>query len=398
LSSIFSDRISDVPRSFIREILKVTVDKDVISFAGGLPNRELFPVEQLKQASAEVFDEAGKEALQYSNSEGYLPLREYIAKRYKTKNGLEVNPENILITNGSQQGLDLMAKIFLNETDDVMLEEPGYLGAIQAFQVYRASFNAVRLEKDGADIEHFKQILKHSKPKLFYTVPNFQNPSGISYSDEKRKIIAQLLTDKPIIVVEDDPYGDLRYTGREKKTFKSLMPEKTILLGTFSKTVVPSFRLGWLVAPAAYMERLVIAKQAADLHTNYFIQRLIFKYLSTHKIDSHIAVIRDRYDKQRTAMIAALRKYFPEGVDFTLPEGGMFLWVMLPEGISTMKLFDIAIQKKVAFVPGNPFYTDGRETNTLRLNFSCVDENLIDEGIKRLAEATRELLSTNKDY
>ncbi|NBC81760.1 MAG: aminotransferase class I/II-fold pyridoxal phosphate-dependent enzyme [Bacteroidetes bacterium] len=398
MSSIFSDRISDVPRSFIREILKVTVDKDVISFAGGLPNRELFPVEQLKQASAEVFDEAGKEALQYSNSEGYLPLREYIAKRYKTKNGLEVNPENILITNGSQQGLDLMAKIFLNETDDVMLEEPGYLGAIQAFQVYRASFNAVRLEKDGADIEHFKQILKHSKPKLFYTVPNFQNPSGISYSDEKRKIIAQLLTDKPIIVVEDDPYGDLRYTGREKKTFKSLMPEKTILLGTFSKTVVPSFRLGWLVAPAAYMERLVIAKQAADLHTNYFIQRLIFKYLSTHKIDSHIAVIRDRYDKQRTAMIAALRKYFPEGVDFTLPEGGMFLWVMLPEGISTMKLFDIAIQKKVAFVPGNPFYTDGRETNTLRLNFSCVDENLIDEGIKRLAEATRELLSTNKDY
>ncbi len=389
----FADRISDVPKSFIREILKVAVNPEMISFAGGLPNRDLFPVKELQNASNQVFETAGKEALQYSNSEGYLPLREFIAKRYADKAGLKVSPDNILITCGSQQGLDLLAKIILNEGDDVLIEEPGYLGAIQVFSVYRSTFVPIPLLDDGLDAKALTTALQSHRPKLLYTVPNFSNPSGITYSLEKRREIAAIIEGYATILVEDNPYGDLRYRGEDIPSFKHFLPEQTILLGSFSKTAVPGFRIGWIVAPDAIMDKLIVAKQAADLHTNIFTQRLLYQYLSDNDLEAHIRKIREVYGRQGRAMIESIRKHFPSDVHFTTPDGGMFLWVTLPPQVSSMKLFDLAIKRNVAFVPGNPFYTYPVENiNTLRLNFSCVDEKTIEVGIAKLGEAIKELL------
>lgn len=392
MDNIFSDRISDVPKSFIREILKVAVDEEVISFAGGLPNRDLFPVAELKKAANFVFENVGASALQYSNSEGSIELREFIANRYRLKFDLDVPVDNILITSGSQQGLDLLGKTFLNEGDDIIIEEPGYLGAIQAFSVYKTRFNPVKVSENGLDLDGLDQVLKSSNPKLIYTVPNFQNPSGISYPEENRIAISTELKDEKIYLIEDDPYGDLRYAGTPKSSFKQLLPEKTIMLGSFSKTVVPGFRLGWIVAPDDIYEKLLIAKQASDLHTNQFAQCVLIEYLAMGGFDEHILKIKDVYGKQRKAMIASIKKHFPKEIDFTQPDGGMFLWATLPDNISSMKLFDIAIKKKVAFVPGHPFYIGKSETNTLRLNFSNVDEATIEIGIERLGEALKVLL------
>jgi 2-aminoadipate transaminase len=393
MNNIFSDRISDVPKSFIREILKVAVDEEIISFAGGLPNRELFPVNELKEAANLVFEKSGASALQYSSSEGMPELRKFISGRYKLKFDLDVPIENILITSGSQQGLDLLGKTFLNEGDDIIIEEPGYLGAIQAFSVYKSTFNPVALNEEGLDTESVKNVFKRCNPKLIYTVPNFQNPSGISYSEKNREDISVILNDKKIYLIEDDPYGDLRYAGTPKSSFKQLLPDKTIMLGSFSKTVVPGFRLGWIVAPDDIYEKLLIAKQASDLHTNQFAQCVLFEYLGMGGFDLHISRIKEVYGKQREAMINSIKKYFPKGVPFTQPDGGMFLWVTLPNHISSMKLFNIAIEKKVAFVPGHPFYIGKDEVNTLRLNFSNVDEATIEVGIKRLGEALEILLN-----
>ena len=393
MNSIFSDRISDVPKSFIREILKVTVDHSVISFAGGLPNRDLFPVQELQAATNKVFELEGRDVLQYSNSEGYLGLRQFIADRYLQKQGLTVPVENILITNGSQQGLDLLAKTFLNEGDHVVIEEPGYLGAIQAFSLYRATFNPVTLHENGPDIDQITDVLAASSPKLMYTVPNFQNPSGVSYSDESRHAVADVLAGTSVLLIEDDPYGDLRFSGAAKKSFKWLLPDQTILLGSFSKTVVPSFRLGWVVAPDPIMQKLIVAKQASDLHTSYFVQRVIYQYLVDNAIDEHIAKILVAYGSQCRAMMRSCQEHFPQQVRFTKPEGGMFLWATLPGGISSMELFGLAIQDKVAFVPGNPFYINRDHTSTMRLNFSCVDEQTIETGIRRLGAAIQLLLS-----
>ncbi len=392
MENIFSDRISDVPRSFIREILKVTLDPEIISFAGGLPNRDLFPVEELKNSTIKVYEEAGREVLQYTNSEGFLELRRIIAERYKRK-GVEVSEENILITTGSQQGLDVLGKTFLNERDNVIIEEPGYLGAIQAFSVHRANFCPVKMDDGGMKLDELEHQLLANKCKLMYTVPNFQNPTGISYSYERRKSIADLLKDQRLYLIEDDPYGDLRFFGEHQPSFKTIIPERTILLGSFSKTVVPSFRIGWIVATEEILDKLIIAKQASDLHTNYLCQRIIAQYIIDYNFDAHIQLICERYGGQRNAMINAIRKYFPEGVEYTEPEGGMFLWITLPEGISSIQLFEAAIKNKVAFVPGNPFYTyDIKDTNNLRLNFSSVDEKMIEIGIQRLAESINEVL------
>jgi len=393
MNNIFSDRISDVPRSFIREILKVAVDSSVISFAGGLPNRDLFPVKELQAAANKVFESAGKEVLQYSNSEGYEGLREYISKRYLDKVGLSVPVENILITSGSQQGLDILGKTFLNEGDDVIIEEPGYLGAIQAFSVYKSIFNPVPVTEDGMDVDCLKKVISTKSPKLMYTVPNYQNPTGISYSEKNRHSVAEALRNNPTMLVEDDPYVELRFEGVKKQSFKKILPENTILLGSFSKTIVPSFRIGWIVAPNHIMSKLIIAKQASDLHTNYFVQRVICQYLADNDFDEHIRRIVSVYHKQCSTMMKCIKDYFPANVSHTHPEGGMFLWATLPEGSSSIELFGLAIKDKVAFVPGNPFYINKETTNTLRLNFSCVDEHAIETGIKRLGKSIERLLS-----
>ncbi len=396
MENIFADRISDVPRSFIREILKVTVDESIISFAGGLPNRDLFPVDEITDAAVKVLKESGREVLQYSTSEGYLPLRQWISGRYKKRSGITIPVEQILITSGSQQGLDLLGKTLLNEGDHVIIEEPGYLGAIQAFSLYKAVFHAIPLNTDGIDTTRLADVLRSQKAKLFYAIPNFQNPAGITYSLPVREAAAALVENTGTVLVEDDPYGELRFMGSPQPSFRTMLPEDTVMLGSFSKIVVPSFRIGWITARDDIMEKLLIAKQASDLHTNYLGQRIIHRYLMDYDIDAHIAKIRDAYGRQRNAMIQAIRAHFPDEISFTEPEGGMFLWVTLPEGVSSMDLFNLAIKEKVAFVPGNPFYADNRETNTLRLNFSCVDESTAEEGIKRLAGVLKKYLKNTK--
>ncbi|MTV48535.1 aminotransferase class I/II-fold pyridoxal phosphate-dependent enzyme [Heliobacillus mobilis] len=386
MHGIFSDRITDVPRSFIREILKVTVDESIISFAGGLPNRDLFPVNEIKTATNKVLDLFGSDVLQYSSSEGFLGLREWIAKRYKTKKNIDVDPDDILITAGSQQGLDLLGKTILNDGDDVVIEEPGYLGAIQAFSLYKPTFHPIPLENDGVDIKKFEKAVRNHNIKLFYCVPNFHNPAGISYTLEKRKAIADIVRGTNTIIIEDDPYGELRFLGSEQPSFYKIIPENTVLLGSFSKIVVPSFRIGWIVARKEVMEKLIIAKQASDLHTNYFGQRIIHQLLTDYSIDDHIETIRKAYGSQRDVMVEAIEAYFPKDIQYTKPEGGMFLWVTLPEGVSAVQVFNEAIARKVAFVPGDPFYINKKGVNTLRLNFSCTNEDMTRQGIQRLGE------------
>ncbi|MCK8823806.1 aminotransferase-like domain-containing protein [Fuchsiella alkaliacetigena] len=393
MDGLFSNRVVDVQKSFIREILKVSLDPEIISFAGGLPNKELFPVTELKEASNSVLDVAGEEVLQYSNSEGYLPLREFIAQRYREQRGIEVSAEEVLITSGSQQALDLLGKIFLDVGDEVIMEEPGYLGAIQAFSVYSPSFKTVSLLNEGLDLDDLESVLDNNQAKLLYGVPNFQNPSGISYSDSNRKQVAQLIKDNNVYFIEDDPYYELRYEGEDLVSFKSLIPEQAILLGSFSKTIAPSFRVGWVIAPEVVMEKLVIAKQASDLHTNYISQRILYQYLLDNDLDEHIAKIKSNYNSHRREMLASIDKYFPKEVSCAESAGGMFLWITLPAHLKAMDLFELAIEKKVAFVPGDPFYINEEAVNTLRLNYSCVDKAEIKTGIKRLGAAMKEIIT-----
>ncbi|MBW8014733.1 MAG: PLP-dependent aminotransferase family protein [Planctomycetes bacterium] len=392
MDSIFSDRITDVPRSFIREILKVTLDPSVISFAGGLPNRNFFPVDELKEATANVFESNCRDTFQYGKSEGYQELREFISRRYREKQNLDIPVDDILITNGSQQGLDLLGKTLLNEGDEVIIEEPGYLGAIQALSIYRPTFLPVGVYDDGMDLQKLAQVVESNKPKLMYTVPNYQNPSGISYTEENRRGVADILAGSKTVLLEDDPYGELRFTGERKISFKKLLPDNTILLGSFSKIVVPGFRLGWVVAPSPIMKKLIIAKQATDLHTTHFTQSILYQYLTNNDLDKHVNTIIEAYGNQCRAMLKSIEQFFPKTVHCTRPEGGMFLWAQLPENVSSLELFEMAVKDKVVFVPGRPFYVNNAATNTLRLNFSCADEEMIKIGIERLATAINELI------
>ena len=392
MNRLFSDRISDVPRSFIREILKVALEPGVISFAGGLPNRDLFPLDAIANATQQVFTKYGTDVLQYANSEGFGPLREAIAQRYREKQGLDISPDSILITSGSQQGLDLLGKIFINDGEDLIIEEPGYLGAIQAFSIYKPKYHPIPVSDCGMDVDLLKATLQRAKPKLMYTVPNFQNPSGISYNKQNREDIAEILSSTRTLLIEDDPYGDLRFSGERIKSFKHMIPVNTVLLGSFSKSVVPGFRLGWIVAPDEIMKKLLIAKQATDLHTSHFTQCIVYEFLQRENLDDHIEKIKAVYGKQCQAMIRAIGEHFPKDVYHTTPNGGMFLWAELPHGLSAMELFELAVKDKVVFVPGNPFYVGTIRPGTMRLNFSCVDEKTITNGIGRLGEAIERLM------
>jgi 2-aminoadipate transaminase len=391
--SIFADRIQDVPRSFIREILKVTMDHSIISFAGGLPNRQLFPVEEIKLAAQKVLDNQGRDVLQYSNSEGYLELRKLIAKRYLEKKNLKVPVENILITNGSQQGLDLLGKTLINDGDPLIIEEPGYLGAIQAFSIYKPTFKPVTVNEEGMDVAKLKTVMATCRPKLLYCVPNFQNPAGLTYSEENRRAISGVLSGTKTYLIEDDPYGELRYAGYAKSSFKHYLPDNTIMLGSFSKIMAPGLRTGWIVAPENLMDKLIIAKQASDLNSPFFTQCIIYQYWQDNDIDKHISQIREVYGRQARAMLNSIDEFFPGQVMHTTPEGGMFLWASLPEKVSSRDLLDLAVQDKVVFVPGDTFYVKNDKMNSMRLNFSCVDEAAIRDGIERLSKSIKKLLN-----
>jgi len=391
MEDIYSDRIRDVPRSFIREILKVTLDPTVISFAGGLPNRTLFPVDEIKEAANKVLEVHGRDVLQYGDSEGDVRLREYIAARYLEKYDLQIPVEHILVTSGSQQALDLLGKVLLNEGDKLVIEEPGYLGAIQAFSLNRVQFLPVPVSAEGMDTEKLASVISTDRPKLVYTVPNFQNPSGISYTLENRQTLATILEGTNTILIEDDPYGDLRFAGEPKPSLRKYLPGNTVLLGSFSKILAPGLRLGWIAANGSLIKQLVTAKQATDLHTSNFTQSIVVQYLSDNDVKKHIADICHAYGQQCEAMLASMERHFPPGVSHTRPEGGMFLWAQLPPGIVALDLFDLAIKDKVAFVPGDPFYVRGSRHNTLRLNFSCSDVKTIEVGIKRLGKSIRRM-------
>lgn len=380
----FAGRMKKTPKSFIREILKVTENPEIISFAGGLPNPALIDVEGINRAAGQVLSEDGKTALQYSTTEGYLPLRRYIAERYKKRLGLSISPDEILITNGSQQCLDLIGKILIDAVDHVAIERPGYLGAIQAFSLYEPVFHPVELETEGPDPAQLKSVLANHPVKLFYGVPNSQNPSGITYSAARREKIAEIISATRTIMVEDDAYGELQFSGHSLNSFWEYLPDQTILTGSFSKILAPGMRLGWVCAPEKIMEQLVIAKQASDLHSNYLSQRIATQYLANTDIDVPIKKIRAAYKKQAELMTETMSETFPESVTWTKPVGGMFVWATLPKQCSSMDVFNAALKEHVAVLPGIPFYVDGGGTNTMRLNFSNSRDELIIAGVERL--------------
>jgi 2-aminoadipate transaminase len=387
----FASRMAKTPKSFIREILKVTEDPRIISFAGGLPSPELIDVAGIARAAETVLREDGKVALQYSTTEGYLPLRQFIADRYKKRLGLTVAPGEILITNGSQQCLDLIGKVLINAGDHVAIERPGYLGAIQAFSLYEPQFHQILLHEDGPDMAQLEHAMKQFPLRLFYGVPNSQNPSGITYSEERRRQIGDLLRGTGTLLVEDDAYGELNFDGHSEPSMRQFLPDQTIITGSFSKILAPGMRMGWVVAPPAIMDQLVIAKQASDLHSNYLSQRIAYEYLREVDIDAKIRAIRAQYNHQCGLMVRLVEELMPASVSCTKPKGGMFVWVTLPDGISSMDVFDHAIREQVAVLPGTPFYTDGGGSNTLRLNFSNSTDAKIQAGMERLAGVIRQL-------
>lgn len=386
MTQIFSDRMIKTDSSFINDILKLTELEDIISFSGGLPNPISFPVEQLKESFNRVIDESGAKVFQYSGTQGYQPLRQWIADRYKKRFGMEVTADDILITTGSQQGLDLLGKVLVNKGDKVAVESPCYLAAVQTFSLYEPQFVPVSLENDGLNLEELEAALQGNDVKLLYTVPNFQNPTGLTYSKEKREAIFEILSKTNTILIEDDPYGELRFEGESLPYIAGGKSDQSVLFGSFSKTLSPGLRIGYLCTTnKELMGHLIAAKQASDLHTNVLSQYAAADYLLNNDYDAHVGKITELYKMQSSAMIAAMEKYFPANITFTRPEGGMFLWVDLGEGVDSVEVFKRAVENKVAFVPGQPFYTTGQPVSTLRLNYTNSDPETIEEGIKRLA-------------
>lgn len=384
----YSDSILKTPSSFIRNILKVTDAYEVISFAGGLPNPISFPIDELKQSVNDVIDANGAKVFQYSTTQGYLPLRQYIADKLNNKqSNLNYTADDVLITTGSQQALELISKVLLNKGDGVVIEEPGYLGAIQAFTLREPNFYGVPLETEGLNVEQFKDALKQPNVKMVYTVPNFQNPTGLTYTKERREEVFEAVKDQDVIFIEDDPYGELRFTGEHLPYIAAGKMTNSVVLGSFSKTVTPGMRLGYILTKNhELLNHVETAKQATDLHTNIFAQYILHQYLTNNEYEAHVEKIIALYKTQADAMLAAMEKYFPPYVKYTKPEGGMFVWVTLPEGVNALDKFTEAMEKKVAFVPGNPFYTDKESVNTLRLNYTNATPETIEEGIKRLAQ------------
>jgi 2-aminoadipate transaminase len=390
--SLISSRLRSMRPSLVRELLKRATSPNIIPFAGGLPNPAFFPNEDLAVASDAVLRRDGAGVLQYAVSEGYPPLREWIAARYKQRFGIEIPLDQIIITSGSQQGLDLIGKVFVEAGQTVAIERPGYQGMIHALNVYQPRYVGVTVNDDGLDLGDLQRVLASEQPKMLFTCPNYQNPSGITYTAQNRAAVAEIVAQHNVMLIEDDPYSELGFTGKHAPTFRALLPEQCVALGSFSKITSPGMRLGWLIAPKSVMERFIIAKQATDMHTSNFSQRVLYEYLSTHPIEAHIERIQGAYAAQCSAMLRAMEKYFPPGVTWTKPDGGMFIWVTLPEEADSVKVLDAGIDAGVTFLPGPTFYTDGGGRHQMRLSYSQQNEERIEEGIRRLAEViTRHL-------
>ncbi len=387
----YARRMEGLRASEIREILKLTSNPNVISFAGGLPAKELFPVREMLEVSRKVLEEEGCQVLQYSTTEGCPRLREAIAQRMNRQRGTRISADEILITSGSQQGLDLTGKILLDEGDVVLCESPTYLGAINAFMAYRPRFVEVPTDDDGMIISELEnRIRRHDNIKLIYVIPDFQNPTGRTWSLERRRALMALATRHEIPIIEDCPYTDLRFEGDSIPSLKSMDTEGWVIyLGTFSKILCPGLRIGWLCAEPSIRQKYVLTKQGADLHTSTISQRQIATYLELFDIDANIRRIRDTYRQRRDTMIQALETHLPAGVRFTRPHGGLFLWVELPEFVNARDVLEECIRQEVAFVPGGSFFPNGGHENTLRLNYSAMPEARIEEGVRRLGRVLR---------
>ena len=385
----FSKVATSLEASVIRETLKISNKPGIINFAGGLPASELLPTEQIRICLDAVLTDHAAQALQYSISQGVPVLRELIAQRI-SRQGLPVSADNILITTGSQQGLDLIGRVFLEPGDYVVTELPTYLGALQAFNFYQARYAPIQMDDDGMIIDNLEEKIIQYRPKMIYVVPNFQNPSGITMSYQRRKALMNLVFRHQIAMIDDNPYGELRYSGTPLPSLRGLGGDAVIQLGTFSKLISPGLRIGWICAPVSAIAIIEKAKQAVDLHSSTFSQFIAAEFLKRGYLDPHIERIREAYALKRDTMIAAMKEYFPSSVRWPHPDGGLFLWVQLPENVSASMVFQQALHAGVAFIHGRPFHPDGTGDNTMRLNFASSSPENIVEGIKRLGKVLQQ--------
>ena len=390
----FSDFAQTLQSSDIAALLKLTEQPEVISFAGGLPAPELFPIEEMKKVDVAILEKEGRQAVQYGTTEGYVPLREEIAKRMKQAFFVDCKAENIVVTTGSQQALFILSQILVNKDDTVLMESPSYMGAIMAFDPVCPKYTEVPTDDKGMIPEELEKILaSDAKVKMIYVIPDFQNPTGITWPMERRKAFMDIINKYDVVVVEDDPYGELRYDGEKLPSLKSMDTQgKVVFLGSFSKIFMPGLRLGWTVANPEIIDKFVKFKQAVDLGTSTFGQRQAAYFIKMFDLDAHVTEIKALYAKRRTLMYESMQKYFPEGITFTYPEGGLFTWVTLPAYMDAKEMMPKVIAKQVAYVPGGIFYPNGGNANHFRLNYSNMPEDRIVEGIQRLGEVLKEEL------
>ncbi|MFO8078361.1 MAG: PLP-dependent aminotransferase family protein [Thermoplasmatota archaeon] len=404
IERLFSEKAKKLKTSQIRELLKLTQSPDLISLAGGLPNAKAFPVESIHQCVENVFEKNITNALQYGTTEGLPPLRAALAERMRNKKKMNCEMHDILITNGAQQALSLLAFILIDPGDTYLTVVPAYLGAVQAFHAFEANCESIPMDNEGIDIASLRRNLKRLHhtgiiPKFLYTVPNFQNPSGETMTLDHRKQLLEIASEYDFIIIEDDPYGDINFSEEVLPSIKSFDTKgRVVYLSTFSKIMAPGFRLGWTVASQQIIHKLTLAKQAMDLCTNVFSQYIACEYLEGGYIDDHIEKIKKLYKHKRDVMLNALEKHFPEEVHWTLPKGGMFIWITLPKKINTHLMFQKALEKKVAYVSGDAFFPENAQYNSMRLNFSYSDDKDIKKGIKRLSEVIKEELACKYEH
>jgi len=401
IERLFSKRANRMRSSEIRELLKLTQIPGMISFAGGLPNPKAFPVDIIHQCIDETLKNNSENALQYGTTEGVTKLRRVLAERMRSKRNIDCELHDILITSGAQQALSLAAMTFLDPGDTYLTSVPAYLGAVQAFHAFEANCESIPMDAEGIDTDSLRRNLERLRrtgiyPKFFYAVPTFQNPSGETMSLNHRKELLDIASEYDFLIIEDDPYGDLIFEGEKIPPIKSLDKRgRVIYLSTFSKILAPGFRLGWVIASKEILDKLILAKQATDLCTNVFSQYVAYEYVNRGFLDDQVNKISILYKHKRDVMLDSLTKYFPKEVKWTVPKGGMFIWITLPKMIDTRLMFQKALSKKVAYVVGEAFFPEGGNYHSMRLNFSYSNDDTIKEGIKRLADVINEELSKN---